>query len=111
MRPLGNSDGYKVNFSPGEEGRRSRRDSKKFDRKDFEDNFPLDDWTCWTGRTVFRTEGERIFDDDGTEILSYYFNISKDLAPGQNRWKAVLLAIQVHRKKSNLKDSKFEKKT
>ena len=75
MYPKGRTEGYKVNFSQGEEGRRPKRgNSVKFKRKDFEELFPLDEWTCWTGRTVFRTDGEKIYDDDGTEILSYYLN-------------------------------------
>ena len=67
MFPKGRTDGYKVNLSQGEEGGRLRRGkSKPFKRKEFEEFFPLDEWTCWTGRTVFNTEEEqKLFDDDG----------------------------------------------
>ena len=46
-----------------------REKPKKFDRKDFVENFPLDEWTS---RTVFSEE--KFFDDDGVEVLHYHFN-------------------------------------
>ena len=52
MHPKGNTEGYKVNFGLGEKsGSRPKREKpKKFNSKDFVKNFPLDEWTCWTGK-------------------------------------------------------------
>ena len=73
MYPKGSTLAYKVNFSQGEEGRRSKREKpKKFNRREFIEHFPLDEWTCSTGRTVFSEE--KFYDDNGAEILNYHFN-------------------------------------
>ena len=47
MQPKGNTEGYKVNFGLEEQGgsRPKRGKPKKFNAKDFVQNFPLDEWS------------------------------------------------------------------